>query len=683
MVGSVLVSFLVAKNWPRPDGVGPSVLWWLVLIAVSTATLVAIDRVARRFLPLAALLRMSLVFPDEAPSRFSLALRSGTTKQLSRRLEEIKQRGDAATEAEAAETLLELAAALSQHDRFTRGHGERVRAYSALIGEELGLSKTDQSKLQWAGLIHDVGKLAVPSEILNKTGQLTDDEFDIIKTHPAEGMALVGPLAGWLGEWVLGVGEHHERWDGKGYPMGLAGEQISLAGRIVAVADVFDVITAARSYKKPQSPTFAREELAEHAGSQFDAKVVRAFLNISIGRLRATMWPLSWVAHVPFIGPSVTAPAAGFIATGTMAVVTALSGGAVGTDNSIPEALAAVVPASSTTTSIEANSSTTSIEEVPVVTWSSEPLLEDSSLDQPTTSSSDSTSTSTASQTSTTTSVTSTTGSSTTGSTTGSSTTAPAQTTTSTTSGTTTTIAQLTACKAVKAGETNMVGANLVGCDMSDLDLGGVDFQNADLTDSSLVNTDVRNFNMNGVTLDNVDMTDARFRDGSMVGVSGDNIVAPRLRVERVDLGYSIITNSNFFRGQFKEVSFGFATLNGSSFVQALFEESNFNDATAIGVTFTQSEHRNGEFYRVDASESAFGWATMIGVKFGDGQFDNAYFAHANMRLAVLPAADIDGVDLSFTDLGGATGTPVNYTSATYDSTICPSGAVKSTPCWP
>ena len=294
--------------------------------------MIAVDRVAKRLLPLSTLLRMTLVFPNEKPSRFGIALRTGTTKQLEQRLADVRQNGLGTTERMAAQTLLELVAALSEHDRLTRGHGERVRAYSALIGEQLGLDEVEISKLQWAGLIHDIGKLAIPAEILNKPGRLTDEEFDIIKTHPAEGMALVGPLGAWLGDWVLAVGEHHERWDGTGYPNRLAGTEISLGGRIVAVADVFDVITAARSYKQPRSPHEAREELARHAGSQFDPEIVRAFLNVSIGRLRRTMWPLSWVAHVPLLGASITTPAASLVAPALVAIGSSLTGGALAPD---------------------------------------------------------------------------------------------------------------------------------------------------------------------------------------------------------------------------------------------------------------------------------------------------------------------------------------------------------------
>jgi hypothetical protein len=336
IVASVVTSYLVARAWSSPGGIVAGLGWWAALIVCGSASMLAVDRAAKRLLPLSTLLRMTLVFPDVKPSRFGIALRTGTTKQLEHRLAEVRANGLGTTERMAATTLLELVAALSRHDRLTRGHGERVRAYSALIGEELGLEPIDIAKLQWAGLIHDVGKLAVPAEILNKPGRLTDEEFDVIKTHPAEGMALVGSLGAWLGDWVLAVGEHHERWDGTGYPNRLAGTEISLAGRIVAVADVFDVITAARSYKQPQSPHQAKQELARHAGSQFDPEIVRAFLSVSIGRLRRVTWPLAWAADLPLLGASLSAPVTRTLAPALMALTSAVTGGSLATDSSQP-----------------------------------------------------------------------------------------------------------------------------------------------------------------------------------------------------------------------------------------------------------------------------------------------------------------------------------------------------------
>ena len=302
--------------------------------------LVVVDRVFRKLLPLAALLKLSLVFPDEAPSRFKIALRSGSVEDLAGRIAATKSAAEAATPSEAAARLLELVAALNIHDRLTRGHCERVRAYSVMIGEELGLSSAELDLLNWAALLHDVGKLEVPGEILTKDGRPTDDEWEVLRRHPLLGTDLVAPMREWLGKWTDAVGYHHERWDGQGYPHGLAGEDIPLAGRIVAVADVFDVITSARSYKQASAAEDGRKEIANCAGSQFDPHVVRAFLAVSLGRMRFVMGPLSWLAHAPLLGRLPLTPGLGTLAGALSVAATSAVGGLVA-----PPAAPAVVKA--------------------------------------------------------------------------------------------------------------------------------------------------------------------------------------------------------------------------------------------------------------------------------------------------------------------------------------------------
>jgi hypothetical protein len=301
--------------------------WWVLLTGAATGVLVLVDRLSRRLLPLAALYRLSLVFPDRAPSRFRVAMRSGSVATLEERVDRARRGTRETTPVEAAERLLALVAALDVHDRLTRGHSERVRAYAQMIGRELRLQKHELDLLNWAALVHDVGKLDVPTEILTKPGKLTDDEWAAIRRHPELGERLVAPLRGWLGEWATAVRDHHERWDGAGYPDGKAAEEISLAGRIVAVADVFDVITSTRSYKAAGSAVDGRSEIARCAGTQFDPGVVRAFLGISLGRSRIATGPLSWLVHAPLLGRLPLAPSLGSVAGSAAVVATAVGGG--------------------------------------------------------------------------------------------------------------------------------------------------------------------------------------------------------------------------------------------------------------------------------------------------------------------------------------------------------------------
>ncbi len=317
---SVAVTSAAGRAVPPPAGsILLQVVWWLALSGVATVSLLAAGRLARRLLPLAALMRLSLVFPDAAPSRFRVALRTGTTSTLEERLEAARAGAPGRTPVESAELLLELVAHLDEHDPLTRGHSERVRAYAQSIGRELGLDPRELDLLNWAALLHDVGKLDVPTEILAKDGRPTEAEWEVLRGHPAAGGRLASPLRPWLGEWSAAIEQHHERWDGGGYPHGLAGTEISLAGRITAVADVFDVITSSRTYKQPASVAEARHELSRCAGTQFDPAVVRAFLSISVRQSRLAA-PLGWLANAAALARLPATPAAAGLSAGVAAV---------------------------------------------------------------------------------------------------------------------------------------------------------------------------------------------------------------------------------------------------------------------------------------------------------------------------------------------------------------------------
>ena len=156
------------------------------------------------------------------------------------------------------QAVVEMVLALSVHDKGTRGHSERVRVFTDLLAQELKIDPAGQARLRWAALLHDVGKLEVPTALLNKPGTPDADEWKVLHRHPEEGARMVAPLLPWLGEWGKAVVEHHERYDGTGYPFGLKAQEISLGARIVAVADTYEVMTAPRPYKRAMSIAAAR-----------------------------------------------------------------------------------------------------------------------------------------------------------------------------------------------------------------------------------------------------------------------------------------------------------------------------------------------------------------------------------------------------------------------------------------
>jgi HD-GYP domain-containing protein (c-di-GMP phosphodiesterase class II) len=171
-----------------------------------------------------------------------------------------------------------LADALEVRDRYTHGHSLRVSRYSAIIARELGMDEEFVRDVELGGRVHDIGKIGIREEVLNKEGPLTRAEYEHIMTHPVAGWRILSPLLAEHPDALAAVRNHHERWDGNGLPDGLDGERIPFSARIVAVADTFDAMTSQRPYRPglPVEATIA--ELHRCSGKQFDAQVVEVFV---------------------------------------------------------------------------------------------------------------------------------------------------------------------------------------------------------------------------------------------------------------------------------------------------------------------------------------------------------------------------------------------------------------------
>src|SRR4051794_19015438 len=170
---------------------------------------------------------------------------------------------------------------LEADDEYTGGeHSKGVVVLALTVGRELGLDAREQRELEFGSLLHDIGKLRTPDEIINKPGKLNDEEWAIIKRHPEDGQAMLDRIGGVLAEVGLVVRHHHERWDGRGYPDGISGEQIPLAARIICACDAYSAMTTNRSYRKAMPVAEAVAELRTCAGSQFDPQVVEALVAV-------------------------------------------------------------------------------------------------------------------------------------------------------------------------------------------------------------------------------------------------------------------------------------------------------------------------------------------------------------------------------------------------------------------
>ncbi|MCE5255732.1 MAG: response regulator [Spirochaetaceae bacterium] len=185
------------------------------------------------------------------------------------------------------QTVLALAETIEAKDSYTQGHCERVRNLSVRIAEKLRLPNSMMEPLQYAALLHDIGKIGIPERILNKKGPLDSEEIEIIKMHPIIGAQILS-IVEFFAPAINGVRHHHERWDGTGYPDGVAGENIDPLARIIALADTFDAMATSRPYRRAKHLDEILEEIQAESGRQFAPDVVKAFMD---GKLYEDYFP--------------------------------------------------------------------------------------------------------------------------------------------------------------------------------------------------------------------------------------------------------------------------------------------------------------------------------------------------------------------------------------------------------
>ncbi|MEZ6242900.1 MAG: HD-GYP domain-containing protein [Phycisphaerales bacterium] len=178
-------------------------------------------------------------------------------------------------------TIKAMTAAIDAKDRYTRGHSDRVARLSAELAREAGLDAAQVERVHLSGLVHDVGKIGVPERVLCKNGRLTPEEFDLIKLHPEIGYKILSQIPA-LDDLLPGVLHHHERWEGGGYPYGIAGEDIPRMARIICVADTFDAMSSTRSYRPAMPRQRVLDEIRNCAGTQFDPELAECFLRLDL-----------------------------------------------------------------------------------------------------------------------------------------------------------------------------------------------------------------------------------------------------------------------------------------------------------------------------------------------------------------------------------------------------------------
>lgn len=221
----------------------------------------AFDIVRKPFVPIIVVKKVEQVLELEYLHRHLKQEVSRQTKLAEERL--------ASSQRLFGETVMALAKTIDAKDAYTRGHSQRVGRYARHITYKLGWPDEEQQKIYFMGLLHDIGKIGVPEAIINKPDKLTDEEYDKIKQHTVIGSEILSLVAEFP-ELTIGARAHHERFDGKGYPDGIAGQAIPVYARIIAVADAYDAMTSKRSYRDVLPQNVVRAEIMKGRGSQFD-----------------------------------------------------------------------------------------------------------------------------------------------------------------------------------------------------------------------------------------------------------------------------------------------------------------------------------------------------------------------------------------------------------------------------
>ncbi len=197
-------------------------------------------------------------------------LTGGLTKSVRRQVTRLEQLND--------ESIRAFVHAIDAKSPYTARHSERVAAFAGHLGREIGLSDDEVNRLHWAGLLHDIGKIAIPDGVLSKPGRLTAEEWELIRRHPLESVRIVQGVKRFR-PLLPAIRHHHERIDGRGYPDGVSGDRVSRDARILAIADAFEAMTSDRPYRPSMSEAAALEELRAGAGTQFDPDLVDAFIS--------------------------------------------------------------------------------------------------------------------------------------------------------------------------------------------------------------------------------------------------------------------------------------------------------------------------------------------------------------------------------------------------------------------